>query len=286
MRKPAVYALALALTATLALGLPAHDEHPASEDYRTPYHIQFHFPVEELLADIDNGERGNPFRESAIPHRDWDARHVRTQYGAWGPPARHYAAPPHVLDRSVQWKRERTIAVALRFVGYGYQHHHIPDWEPPRGWPWKPCCVGHNGKGVDCSNFTSFVYNLGFGMKPTSETKQQSRLHEFPGPGPGRHTRVRHIELPDSYEKLVEKLQTGDLIYIRNRREKIAHVVLWVGSIGSAPDKTPLIIDSHGGGVKDSSGVNIPCGIQVRPFRDNSWYHHSADHAIRVWHED
>lgn len=265
---------------------PISGEQHHEDGYRSPYAVQSNFAREELLGEIENGERGNPRRESSIAHRDWYSHHVRTHLGTWGPRARHYPEPHHVLDRSTEWKRERTIAVALRFVGYGYQHHHIPDWDPPRHWPWKSTCVGHNGKGVDCSNFTSFVYNQGFGIKPSSDVLAQSKLHTFPGPGPGRHTKVQHIALPDSYDALVKKLRTGDLVYIRNRRDKIAHVVLWVGSIGRSPDKAPLIIDSHGGEVKDANDVNIPCGIHLRPFRDNSWYHHSADHAIRVWHED
>jgi len=287
MRKPAIYAPFLALSATVAFWpVAASGDHLETDEYRSPYDVEFHFSRDELLADIDGGTRGDPFRESTVPHADWYERRVRAQFGGWGPRARHFAAPTSLRERSIEWKRERTIAVALRFVGYGYQHHHIPDWDPPRSWPWKQTCVGHNGKGVDCSNFTSFVYNQGFGLKPSSEIKAQSRLRDFPGPGPGRHTRVQHIELPDSYDDLVKTLKTGDLLYIRNRREKIAHVVLWVGSIGRAPDRMPLIIDSHGGEVKDSNGVNIPCGIHLRPFRDKSWYHHSADHAIRVWHDE
>ena len=39
-------------------------------------------------------------------------------------------------------RRQRVIAVALRYRGYGYQHHHIPDWDPPPEWPWKPTCAG------------------------------------------------------------------------------------------------------------------------------------------------
>lgn len=282
MRKIAVTTLALGAGLAFALatqGDPAH----ADGAYHSPYSVQFNTPVADLLADIDRAERGNPERESSVPHREWDSERVRRHYGGWGPPARHYPAAEHALEQSAEWKRERTIAVALRFIGYGYQHHHIPDWEPPRQWPWKTTCVGHNGKGVDCSNFTSFVFNLGFGIKPNSDVSAQAKLESFPGPGAGRHTPVKHIALPKKYEDFAQTLRTGDLLYIRNNRGKLAHVVLWVGNVGRGPDKTPLIIDSHGGEVKDSNGVNIPCGIHLRPFRDDSWYHHSADHAIRVW---
>ena len=62
--------------------------------------------------------------------------------------------------------------------------------------------------------------------------------------------------------------------------------MLWVGPIGRSPDKTPLVLDSTGGSVVDSNGNHIPCGIHLRPFLENSWYYHSASHAIRVWHEE
>jgi hypothetical protein len=74
-------------------------------------------------------------------------------------------------------------------------------------------------------------------------------------------------------------------VYIRNREGRISHVVLWVGPIGRAPDSAPLIIDSHGDGVRDSEGRTIPCGVQLRPFRENSWYNHSASHALRLFNE-
>ena len=259
----------------------------ANEEYRSPYSVTFTVPMAELLQGIADGERGDPHRESSIPFEHWDSRRVRRNYGAWGPPSRHYLSPGEaVLGKSIEWKRERVIAVGLHFRGYKYQHHHIPDWDPPAGWPWKHCCAGHNSKGVDCSNFSAFVYNQAFGLKPTGAVGAQSTLHEFPGPGPGHHHRVRHIELPDSYAETVKKLRTGDLLYVRNHTGHIAHVVLWVGLIGQAPDKTPLVLDSTGGTVIDSNGNHIPCGIHLRPFREDSWYYHSASHAIRVWHEE
>jgi hypothetical protein len=76
---------------------------------------------------------------------------------------------------------------------------------------------------------------------------------------------------------------TGDLVSIRNRSGKISHVVIWVGAIGRSPDGTPLIIDSHGEDVRDSNGEAIPCGVQLRPFRENSWYNQSASHALRIF---
>jgi cell wall-associated NlpC family hydrolase len=276
----------IAFGGMIAVGaLAAAREGPTSEqEYRSPYSVKFNYPIKELLADIERAPRGDLREQSSVPFRDWYSAHTRKRYGAWGPPARHYSAPSGVAEKPMAWHRERAIAVGLRFVGYGYQHHHVPDWDPPRGWPWKETAVGHNGKGVDCSNFAAFVYNQGFGIKPSSGIKTLAEELEMPGPGAGRHTKAKRVELPASYAKRVKRLRTGDLLFIRNKREEISHVVLWVGTIGHSPDDTPLILDSHGEGVRDSAGKTIPAGIHLRPFHEKSWYNHSASHATRIFH--
>jgi hypothetical protein len=264
---------------------PVRTDAQKKEAYRSPYSVKFTYPLKELIADIESGERGDPHRQASVPHAQWYVPTIRERFGAWGPPSKHYAAPANVLDKPIAWQRERAIAVALRFTGYGYQHHHIPDWDPPEGWPWKETSAGHNGKGVDCSNYTAFVLNLGFGLKPTGNVKNQSALKDVPGPGEGRTTPVKHIKLPDSYSQLLKTLRTGDLLFIRNREKELAHVVFWVGPIGNSPDGTPLILDSHGNRVKDTNGATIPAGIYLRPFRENSWYYQSASHALRIWQD-
>jgi cell wall-associated NlpC family hydrolase len=143
--------------------------------------------------------------------------------------------------------------------------------------------VGHNGKGVDCSNLTGFVYNLGFGLRLNTDVHQQSE--ERIARGNGHSATLRRVELPPTYAERLRTLCTGDLVYIRSAKGRISHVVLWVGAIGKSPDGTPLVIDSHGEDVRDSNGVAIPCGVHLRPFRENSWYNHSASHALRVFHD-
>jgi cell wall-associated NlpC family hydrolase len=179
------------------------------------------------------------------------------------------------------------IAIALAYQGYEYQHHHIPDFDPPQGWPWKEVGSGHNGKGVDCSNFTSFVYNLGYGLKPSGAIHTQAEEHRIPGPGEGHYTQAIRIQRPSSYEAFSRELKTGDLLFVRRQNKKeISHVVIWVGSVGRSPDNEPLIIDSHGEGVHDSNGKTIPSGIYLRPFRKTSWYFREADHALRLLHDE
>jgi len=246
--------------------------------------VEFRGPVEELIGDLLGSERGDPRRQSSIEHREWYSEHVRRRYGAWGPPARAYPVATIAEGKSAEWCRERAIAAALRFEGYGYQHHHVPNWEPPAGWPWKETCAGANGKGFDCSNFTSFVYNQAFGVRMTSDVVRQSERTEALLGAEGRPYRLERIELPEGREARVAALRTGDLLYVRGRPDgPITHVVLWVGEIGRSPSGNPLILDSHGGGVKDDEGRPIPCGVRLRPFREGSWYARCASHAHRAF---
>lgn len=269
----------------IALFVPALLADDAKRDapYKSPYSVKFTHTLKELVGDLD-GPRGDPHLQSDVPFRDWNTDAARKKFDTWGPPQRHYPEPDGIANKPRDWKQQRVIAVALRFQGYNYQHHHIPDWVPQENAPGKKGVVGHNAKGVDCSNFTTFVYNLGFGIKPNSDVHKQSEERGFALPGEKRLHRVEVINKPETYKGFVDTLQTGDLLYIRNTEGHIAHVVIWVGSIGQ-PDKVPLIIDSHGDGVKDSEGNQIPKGIHLRPFGEKSWYHHSASHALRVFTE-
>jgi hypothetical protein len=250
--------------------------------YRTPYRVEFTLPPAELVGDLEGTERGDRRLEAEIPFHQWYAPRTLERWHAWGPIARDYPAPAGLGRWSAGRKRERVVAVAMRFLGYGYQHHHVPDWDPPPGWPWKPTCAGGNGRGVDCSNLTGFVYNLGFGLRLSTEVHLQAEERAAGGPGGGRMTRIPAVELPSSYEERIRALRTGDLVYVRNRGGRISHVVIWVGPIGRSPDGVPLVVDSHGEDVRDCEGRSIPCGVQLRPFREGSWYNHSASHALRI----
>ena len=197
--------LALTITATAVL-LPdvRADERPVK--YQSPYSVRYTVPVGQLTHDLQRGERGEVRNESQIPHAEWYAPSVRKRWKSWGPPARTYSALPAVGPErhSVEWKRERVIAVGMRFHGYDYQHHHVPDWNPPADWPWDETATGHNGKGVDCSNFTSFVYNQGFGILLDSEVQRQSELTQAEISGQPRPHKLQRIELPEKYSDRVK----------------------------------------------------------------------------------
>jgi hypothetical protein len=289
-RRQALGAISLWATAPISFvssSLIAQEDNrlSANRPAGTNYQLDYTFSLDDLVGDLINGERGDPQRESDILYHDWYSHETRRRFEAWGPEQRTYPPLAGLADRPLLWKRERVIATAARFIGYDYQYHHVPDWNPPADWPWKECCAGHNGRGVDCSNFTSFVYNQGFGIKMNSAIEHQSELHTALE-GYDRSISVRRIELPTDFDQRQRILRTGDLVYVRGREDgPVTHVVIWVGEVGLSPSGVPLVLDSHGCNVDDDGGHPIPCGIHLRPFRENSWYNHCASHAHRIFYE-
>lgn len=253
-------------------------------DYHSPDTVTFTYPLSDLIGDILRGERGTPQTESSWAPGQWSSPAVRRRYGAWGPPSRALAPPPGLADKPAEWKRERVLAIALRSVGRSYQHHHLPDWNPPAGWPWLPVGRGRNEPGVDCSNFTSFVYNLALGVKLSGAIGAQAA--QTVRTVNGRAFSIQRLEKPAAYADCRRLLRPGDLLYIRNRAGDVSHVVIWVGALGHAPDGVPLVLDSTGAGHRDSLGHVIPDGVQLRPFRSDGWYFGSLSHIHRLIPDD
>jgi cell wall-associated NlpC family hydrolase len=263
--------------------------HPATSGdagYVSPYALQFTSNGALLNAGFDQQPWNDPAAESAEPVAAWQAAHARTATGAWprgaawGPPASQYPAP--MLPRTdPAYLRERVIAVAARQIGLAYQHHHIPSWTPPPGWAWSPVEAGHDGPGMDCSNFTSFVFNYALGIKLPTAIGLQGEAQALRGPGGDGCLRVEPIAL-HHYDTLDAILAPADLIYVRNRSGAIVHVVMWLGAIGLSPDGGPLIIDCSQTRHRDANGVEIPPGVRLRPFRRGGWYWRNAAHAHRI----
>jgi cell wall-associated NlpC family hydrolase len=258
----------------------------AQNAYKSPYSVKFSFPEEELIGDLLKGPRSDWKDHATVPFRDWYNPSNQKRWGYWGPAMRHFNPPAGLAKKTPQWSRERVIATAMRFIGYSYQHHHVPDWEPPAEWPRDPEQKTPVGKGVDCSNFTGFVYNLALGILPSTGIKTQAEMTVAAGPGAGRSVSVKRIELPKSHEDFQRELITGDLLFVKNTRGNVSHVVLWVGRIGDSPEGLPLILDSTGSGATDSNGETIPDGVQLRPFKRTTWYFTQASHVLRIIPDD
>ena len=146
--------------------------------------------------------------QTEIPQSSWS-----TCCGSWGPCPLSF--PKVVFESGIQADsnllRQRVAAAAQKYVGLAYKHKHIP-------------AMG----GLDCSNFTAWVYNFALGIRFSSQIKRQA--HEA-----GRR-------LKDG-----EVLQKGDLLFLWDEKLlEITHVAIYLDE--------NLIIDS-----------TVP-KVAVRPF--------------------
>ena len=150
---------------------------------------------------------------------------------SWGSKPASYPAPQIPADCDpVKWQQQRIVAVAEKYIGLPYKHHHIPEFD------------NGSGAGLDCSNFTSWVYNYGLGIKINSDISKQADT-------------AGRILSPN------EPLQPGDLLFIRTIDDsRISHVVIYID-----PNH---IIDDHGSGVK------------IREFK--GWYKNHFAYARRI----
>jgi hypothetical protein len=278
--------LRLALFSLLVPASSLQAQVPDRAAYKSPYSVTLSFDVKDLVGDLYQGKRADPKEQSSADFKDWyDAANQR-RWTHWGPPSRHYPAPAGLSEKSAEWKRQRVIAAGMTMVGKGYQPHHIPDWDPPADWPSKPDKKRPVAKGLDCSNFVSFAYNLGLGFKLPSAVTTLGDMTEAPGPGEGQTTPVQRIELPKDYDAFPKLLRTGDILCIKNKDVDITHVVLWVGDMGKSPKDEPLVLDSTGDSGIDANGNPIPDGIYLRAFRPTGFYFKQASHATRVIPDD
>ena len=178
---------------------------------------------DSLIADFNYRDT---LQETDVPESEWSL------WEPWGPPAAHYpaVAAPSEFD-NIKWYRDRVIEVAKKYIGLAYMHKHIP-----------------SQGGLDCSNFTSWVYNYGFGIIFTSDVVEQAASSDA-----GR--------LLDGAESLAK----GDLLFIWNSSfTSISHVAIYI-------DENTLI----------DSTIDTVNGVAVRSL--SGWYKIYFSHARRIF---
>lgn len=256
----------------------AHGQEAGS--YVSPYRLAFTLDASERSVGFNQAPWNDPRLQSSLDFANWYDDRTRRRWKAWGPPARQYPAAPWT-GRDRTWLEERAVTVAASLLGLPYQHHHIPAWDPPAGWPWKEVRYGRNSRGLDCSNFTAFVYNYALGLKFTGGIRGQAAMTEVAGPG-GHGILPVHRITPANYQAAIAELRAGDLLYIRKKTGEPGHVVIWLGRLGAGPDATPLILDCTGSPSTDANGAKVPIGVHIRPFKPDSWYARRFSHANRL----
>lgn len=289
--------LVMFLSACAPTAAPAPVTNPAQPDgYISPYYITYRYQESDLTFDFNTSPRNDitlQFDPIQPPHTyaNWyNLSSYPSGDASWGPHVVQFPAvtiPAAAASDSIAWQQERILRVAEKYIGTNYQHHHDPDWYPASdpNWPWQQVSLGHNSKGIDCSDFTSLIYNYGLGIKLTTAIEEQAATKTITGPG-GAGTITALTITSQSYNDLINKLAPGDLLYIRespNTKAAVSHVIMWIGKNSSSPD-VPLIIDSHDNKppFKDKNGIVVPAGVNIRPFEENGWYFQSFDHALRI----
>ncbi|MEE6177255.1 NlpC/P60 family protein [Mycobacterium sp. 050134] len=229
--KVVVVCLLWGATSAIGAGLPG-----LSRAERGEFPYQFSCSMSALTGDFA-GRDGLP--QSQEPPDTWYRTDAQGHYqnGGWGPRADALPAPGLPQNAGCDgttWKRERILAVARRYIyapdnplGLQYRHHHIPGWNPPASTyavaavenpdpdapqastAWDP------GPGLDCSNFTAWVYNYGLGIKFGGDVHQQADGSAGP--------MGAHIPADGPFEP-------GDLLYLHpNGNASVAsHVVIYI----------------------------------------------------------
>ena len=153
-----------------------------------------------------------------------------------GPQPNNYPLVPLPTDcDSTLWIQARVLQ-AIDYVvslNVNYCHHHTPGWVAIDSPIFRTTIDGTAGvcydrgangtnqwRGIDCSTFTSFVYNFGLGTPFTKDIKSQACSASAPG-------RVLDINNATILTKQ-DTLQPGDLLYIAGKGN-ISHAVSWTG---------------------------------------------------------
>jgi cell wall-associated NlpC family hydrolase len=300
-----------------------------SSAYKSPYKLHFNFKWSDLVRRYEQPlhslveKEANPqyfTNEKSWYNPSVYKSHPEAGTLSWGPEPNHYLLPE--MQDNDKRKAQRLVAVAASMIGYGYRHHQIPDWNPDQEWydknspSYSSTLSKHVGKGLDCSNYTSWLYNYGLGIylntniKKRQEKKGQGEMIEVKDSAGNMYKVTRVAQAKDDYATLCSKLQTGDLLYIagdpklskadiqnqlKSTSPSITHVIMWLGDVSVSTNNIPLITDSYGSELRDENNVQIPTGIQVRPFNDatvssktptdkssQSWYFDHFVWALRI----
>jgi len=144
------------------------------------------------------------------------------------------------------------LALIYKFTkkGWNYCHHHTPSWLPPDSQrnAIDPSNIAGDGgsvgvcsaaglsadkksgwNGIDCTHFTSWVYNYGFGAHLVSKTGNQACGSDAPG-----SVIDLNFDSKNNYtNEEIAKLQPGDLLYIAKKSGAVpmavSHGILWTG---------------------------------------------------------
>ncbi len=196
--------------------------------------------IENANPDIDFNDR-DALPQTDLPEYEWCSA------GTWGPSrASSYPdppEPPEEVDRRL-WLQARVIAAALKWRYLPYRHHHIPAFDAT-------LCTNLSfeyqvGPGLDCSNYTSWIYLYAFNHVMSSAIRTQAASDEA-----GRLL---------SYG---DELEPGDLLFSKGSPSgtNVTHVSVYIDP-------------NHR--IDETSGL-----CDIRPWRESAWPYNSFHSARR-----
>mmetsp|Transcript_50580 Transcript_50580/g.141658 ORF Transcript_50580/g.141658 Transcript_50580/m.141658 type:complete len:216 (+) Transcript_50580:85-732(+) len=164
----------------------------------------------------------------------------------WGPKPK--SQPNRGSSMSVNERRQAVVECALAYVGkLKYAHHHTP-------------AAG----GLDCSNFTRWVYKKALGDAfdfETSHVQRQSELGDevtMVDPEYGPQTFI-------GQKKPLQELVDGDLLFFTNKRGgDVCHTGIFATK--HSPDGRPCLIHSSEAAARR---VGIEPGVMITPIDEN-----------------
>jgi len=230
--------------------------------------------------------------------------------------------PPPGVD-PLTWEQQRLLAAASSLIGTHYQHIHLPSFNaakvPTNDYTWSgvstnqflqtsrelifgntstvinpyAATYGIATNGIDCTDFSSYIYNLALGIQMYSGTATQVEFTNSAGTpvllgtnaiptatilaNDGSVITPNFIESPNfgtgllngpgSLNSVIAQLRPGDLLYMWGAPTNISHVVVWLGTYGSTvngkPSTVPLIISSHDNtpAIFNTTNINSVTGL-------------------------
>jgi hypothetical protein len=195
--------------------------------------------------------------QTATPQAQWNSLTL----GFWGPHPVTYPAVtvPAGCDPAF-WQQQRILAVIDKIVAMdiNYCHHRIPAWTAPPAYQKDIYCspakqTEPRWQGLDCSNFTSWVYNYGLGgVRLTGAILPQSgqvggQQPQWPNDAASGNSSTAGALVKDAggaylsvgngnIDDNLPGLLPGDMLYIMGdfpigstNATTVTHVVFWTG---------------------------------------------------------
>jgi hypothetical protein len=211
--------------------------------------------------------------------------------------------------------QQRLISTAMASMGINYQHHYSPLWYDPNSWTspetptpqlsWLTSPEGRQTQGLDCSNFSSWNYNMAFGfwlessvsnqavqttvnvdwLTGTSKTLTSTPVAASPADiyliNPSDPTNSPKRSKDQVIDYLNKILKPGDLLYIAGKpliddptpstAPEVTHVITWVNDNSEGAPLRFVELNDGGSAPPNPAFVIDSTGSESRNFQHQAY---------------